>query len=128
MKSKELFELEPNEANIMLDSIHSQMTEIGYEGLVKRMCKAVDIMVEDFFVDGENFKDMLLDCGNYTIVVEHNKVTSIKIFYSNFSSISARLNSIGLKVIFEPEHGDSQTLLNIDGFEEFLKISTALLN
>ena len=99
------------------------MTSIGHEGLVNRMKKIISAVMPTRVVDNIDLKENLLKNNNYTVTFEQGKLTSITMSYYEYDGITVKLNCLGMNAYFEPEHGDPEDLLKIDGFEEFINLT-----
>ena len=122
MKLKDFIQLSREEQEQNIDSIYSTMTELGIDELVSRIKSLVNTAVSDS-VWG---RDELVNSGDYIVRFKGNKIVNIIIKYSEYDELRAELNCAGFTVTYEPEHGEPNNVLNIDGFAEFLQLTEGL--
>ena len=122
MKFDDIFQLEREEQNKVLENIHNKMDELGIDELISRMKNLIKVCVPDS-VWG---KKELLEKNDYTVIFKNKKIFSIKMFYEYYDKLCVELDFVGMKVVFIPEHRDKNIVFEIDGFDEFLSMSDNL--
>lgn len=122
MKFNDILKLEREEQNKVLENIHNKMDELGIDELVSRIKNLIKACVPDS-VWG---KKELLEKNDYTVEFNNKKIFSIKMFYEYYDELCVELSIVGIKVVFIPEHGKTNIVFNIDGFDEFVSMSDNL--
>jgi len=122
MKLKEILDLSREEQDEIVRKIHDKMTELGPQELVRRLKKAVDLVVPESECP-DDFKQKLLESGDFVVEYKDNKIDFVELKYSYYDCITASVNPIGANAYYQGEHSNGKSLLKIDGFDEFIKMT-----
>lgn len=126
MKLLDIIQLPREEQENIMNGIYDTMTSMGIDELLARMRALISVAVPDKKENGINWKEMLLTNGNYTVSFENNKIHEIRMYAYNYDRMEAVLNAVGFCVTFDTEHGNYESLLKVDEFENFLKMTENL--
>ena len=126
MKLLDIIQLPREEQENIVNGIYDTMTSMGIDELLARMRALISAAVSEREDNGINWKETLLTNGNYTVSFEGNKIHEIRMYANNYDSMEAVLSAAGFCVTFDPEHGNYESLLKVDDFENFLKMTENL--